>query len=178
MTPLLLLAEEHGHEDWLLNPHGFGLVFWTGIVFALVAVLLYKLAWGPLLKALADREEAISGSIRDAQAIREEAAALKRKYEDELEHVRRDAEAIIEEGRADKARIVSEAHAVATQEAADIRARADRDIGLAKQKALADVKVHATKLGVQIASKVIAAEVDAGKHKAIIDEVIASYERG
>ncbi|RMG08306.1 MAG: ATP synthase F0 subunit B [Planctomycetota bacterium] len=174
MDPLIL-AE--GSTPALLDPH-HGLVFWTAVCFALVALLLYKVAWGPLLTALEERENSISGAIDEAQSIRAEAEEIKARYEEQLEHARQDAQAIINEGEADKQRILQEARSKASREASEIRARAEREIELAKQKALAELKDSARDLAMAIASKVIAAEVDAKKHSAIIDEVIASYERG
>ncbi len=177
MNLILLAAEGGDHPAWYLDPHGFGLVFWTGIVFALVALLLYKTAWGPVLQALDAREEAIGGSIASAEALKREAAEVKARYEEQLEKVRQEAQAIINEGEADKRRIIQEAQARANQEAAEIRARAERDITLAKTKALAELKQTSVTLAMAIAEKVIAAEVDAKKHKAVVDEVVAAYER-
>lgn len=177
MNLFLLAAEGGDHPVWYLDPHGFGLVFWTGIVFALVALLLYKTAWGPVLQALDAREEAIGGAIASAEALKREAAEVKARYEEQLEKVRQEAQAIINEGEADKRRIIQEAQARANQEAAEIRARAERDITLAKTKALAELKQTSVTLAMAIAEKVIATEVDANKHKAVVDEVVAAYER-
>jgi len=175
ILPLLLAAAEGTHT--LLDPHGFGLVFWTGIIFACVALILYRVAWAPMLEALRNREEAIAGSIAAAQRTRAEAEQLKQRYEDHLETARQEAQAIINEGEADKKRIVSEATAVAVREAGEIKARAERDIQLAKGKALAEVKAEATTLGLAIAERVLRAEIDAQKHKSLMDQVIASYGR-
>lgn len=175
MNFLLLLAEGNAHGiQKLLDPH-HGLIFWTACSFALTAIVLYKFAWGPILTALTDREAAIVGAIEEAQATKVEAEDTKARYEAQLENIRQDAQSIIDEGNADKARIISAAHAQATKEAAEIRARAEREIDLAKVKALAEVKDHARTLGIAIAEKVIVAEVDAAKHASIVDAVIANY---
>ena len=93
------------------------------------------------------------------------------------EAARQDAQSIIEEGQEDKKRIVEEARTVATTEAADIKTRAEREIVLAKRKALAEVKDEAAKLGMLIAERVVGAEVDAAKHQELVASVIASYEK-
>lgn len=177
----LLLAAEggggHSVPTDIFSPE-FGLVFWTGVIFACVALILYKAAWGPLLEALDRREEAITGAIRDAEAIKGDAEAVRARYEDKLEGIRQEAQAIIDEGNEDKKRIIAEAHTKATQEADEIRARVQRDIALAKTKALAEVKKDAVNLGMAIAEKVLAAEIDAKKHQQIVDDVLAAYEKG
>lgn len=174
----LLAAGDGHHAPPLLDPHGFGLIFWTGLIVGLVMIALYKLAWGPLLEALDKREQAIAGAIEEAAQTKREAEAVKQRYEDQLEQVRQEAQKIIDEGEADKKRILADARAKATQEADEIKARAERDISLAKNKALGEVKQSAAVLAMAIAEKVIQAEVDQGKHSQIVDEVLAAYERG
>ena len=43
----------------LLTP-AFGTVFWATLAFLTVLFILRKIAWGPILKALNDREENIA----------------------------------------------------------------------------------------------------------------------
>lgn len=174
---LLQLASGEGTPP-ILDPHKWGLVFWTGLIFAFVALLLYKLAWGPLLAALDEREKKISGAIDEAQSIKAEAEKTRQKYEDQMEKARAAAQEIIDEGEADKKRIIAEARTKAVTEADEIKARAERDISLAKNKALAEVKDSATELGMAIASKVIQAEIDAKKHKAVVGDVLDAFEKG
>lgn len=173
----LFLAAEGGHGAWWLDPHGIGLAFWTAVTFALVALILYRKAWGPLLVALDARERGIVGQKEEAERIRREAEEVRRRYEEQLEGIRREAQQIINEGESDKKRIIDEAHARAAAEAQLIRERADRDIVLAKEKALAELKAEAIDLGMTVAERVIGAEVDAARHKGIIDEVLTAYER-
>lgn len=180
MNFFLLLAESGGHAEhhWWLDPHGAGLVVWTGATFAVVLMVLYKLAWGPFTDALDKREEAIAGQVEASRKLRAEAEALKQQYESQLEGVRQEAQQIIDEGEADRKRIVQDAQAKAGAEAQAIRDRAEREIDLAKQKALAEVRRDAVHVGMAIAERVIDAEVDAGRHQKIVDDVLASYERG
>lgn len=176
MTSLLLFAAGGGTHP-LLDPHSWGLVFWTALIFGIVGVILYQFAWGPVLQALQDREAAITGRIEEAKQQLVEAERLKADYEARLEKARQEAESIIKEGETDKQRIVSEAHGKATKEASDIRKRADRDIVLAKTKALSEIKDQASSLGMAIAEQVLQAEIDPSRHQKIIDDVVATYER-
>ncbi|MDC3378983.1 F0F1 ATP synthase subunit B [Planctomycetota bacterium] len=177
MNLILILAEGNA-DSWLLDPHKGGLTFWTAITFAIVVVILYRVAWGPLLKALQDREASIEGAVKEAEETRLAAEKVREEYEAKLEGIRQDAQAIINEGEADKKRIIAEAHTRAEKEAQEIKARAERDVHLARDKALSEVKATAGQLGMLIAAKVLAAEVDAAKHKTVIDGVLASYEAG
>ena len=177
MNALLLQLASGDGKDVLLDPHRFGLVFWTGLVFATVSLLLYKMAWGPLLIALDEREKKISGAIDEAQSIKAEAEAEKKRFEDKMETARQAAQEIINEGESDKKRILADARAQAVTVADEIKARAERDIHLAKNKALAEVRESATDLGMAIASKVIQAEITGSKHEAVVKDVLDAFEK-
>ena len=43
-----------------------GLIFWTLVTFILVALLLRRVAWGPILKVVDEREKTIAASIESA----------------------------------------------------------------------------------------------------------------
>ena len=63
-------------EPNILEPQ-FPLAFWTLIVFLLLMFVLWRFAWGPLSKALHDREHYMEDSLRQAEHARvgERAAA-------------------------------------------------------------------------------------------------------
>ena len=57
----------------LLTP-AFGTVVWATIAFLVVMFLLRKMAWGPILAALKEREESIAGALSQADKARAEMA--------------------------------------------------------------------------------------------------------
>ena len=61
----------------LLNT-ALGTVFWSTISFLVVLVLMRRLAWGPILQGLKDREEEIDGALNKAKEARAEIENLKR----------------------------------------------------------------------------------------------------
>ena len=65
-------------DNPLLRPDP-GLFIWTIITFLVLVTILAKFAWGPLLKALDSRQEAIRKSLDDAQAAKQELERLDRK---------------------------------------------------------------------------------------------------
>ena len=56
-----------------VNP---GLTLWTLVTFLIVAFILRKAAWGPMMSFIHDREKAIEDSIEAAKREREEAQRL------------------------------------------------------------------------------------------------------
>ena len=61
-----------------------GSVLYTLVTFLLLLIILWKFAWGPIVKGLESREEKIHGAIEQAQRDREEAAKLLKDYEEKL----------------------------------------------------------------------------------------------
>ena len=64
---ILLLSGGDGHEKPSLLSVNPGLIIWTIIIFVLLLLLLWKVAWGPLIKALHNREETIKTSLENAE---------------------------------------------------------------------------------------------------------------
>ena len=61
-----------------------GLIFWTLVTFVLVALLLRRVAWGPILKVVDEREKAIAASIESAKRERAEAEQLLAEQKDAI----------------------------------------------------------------------------------------------
>ena len=59
----------------LVTP-GIGLIFWTSIVFILLIFLLKKFAWGPILKAVDDRNNSINEALSSAEKAKSEMERL------------------------------------------------------------------------------------------------------
>lgn len=183
---LFFLAEEHaaagghgaGHgSDALLDPHSWGLVFWSAITFGVVLFILRKAAWGPILEGLEKREKTIADAIAAAQRDRVEAAKALEEHRKKLEQVRNEAQAILNETAADSKRMMEESAAKAAAEAEATKQRALRDIELAKAKAVDDLRKQTVELALGLSEKVIGAEIDRGKQKRLVDEFLTSYEK-
>ena len=70
-----------------------GLFIWTIATFLVLLTLLAKFAWGPLLQALAAREETIRKSLADAEKARQELERLNQESEAIIRQARVEAEA-------------------------------------------------------------------------------------
>ena len=60
-----------------------GLVFWTLITFVCLAFLLRWKAWGPILRAVDEREKSIREAVEGAKRDREEAQRLMDEHRDD-----------------------------------------------------------------------------------------------
>ncbi|HIB77130.1 MAG TPA: F0F1 ATP synthase subunit B [Flavobacteriales bacterium] len=157
----------------LLTP-AFGTVFWATLSFLMVLFILRKLAWGPILKALADREESISNALLSADRAREEMADLNSDNERLLQEARVSRDQMMKESRDMANKIVSDAKARAKAEASKEVDAARVAIQTERKSAVAELKAEVAKLSVDIAEKLIRDELsDLDKQKTLVDKLIS-----
>lgn len=155
----------------LLAPNA-GLIFWTFVIFSILLWLLSKYAWGPVTKALADREQTIDASIRRA----EDALAEARQLQADNDAARRAAEA-------DARRLLSEANEAAdrtraarldelNQELATRRAQADAELDRQKTSLREELRAEVAILAVQAAEKVLRQNLDGEANRRLVDDFI------
>lgn len=133
----------------------YGTIFWMLIIFGIAAFVLKKFAWGPILKALKDREESISNALNSAEKARKEVAGLKASNEQIIAEARREKDIILKEAREIKEKIVADAKRQASQEAQKSLELAKQQIEAEKTAAINDIKVQVAELSVKIAEKII-----------------------
>lgn len=142
----------------LLTPE-FGLFFWSLIAFVLVAIILKKYAWGPILGLLNERETKIAESIASAEKIQNEMADLKADNERLLNDAREERSAMLKEANDMKNKIIEDARTQAREDAAKIVKDAKVQINNQKNAALMEVKNEIGLLAVEVAEKVLQQEL-------------------
>ncbi len=150
---------------------------WTIFIFAALVGLLWKFAWGPLMKALEEREARIAKRISDADARLKAAEERVAEYERKIAGAKEEAAGIIAEGKRDVEKVAEEIRAAAQAEAARSLERAKREIQLAKEAAIHELRERMVGLVAQAASQVIRREVKADDHRRFIEESIAEVEK-
>ena len=71
----------------LITP-SVGTIFWGTIVFAILMILLAKLAWKPMLTAVKEREQSIADSLELADKTKHEMQQLQAQNENLLKEAR------------------------------------------------------------------------------------------
>jgi len=136
-----------------------GLVFWTSLTFILLLIVLRKVAWKPILRALKVREEYIMFSLRDADLAREELASITVKKKEIIDEGRRERDRIIHEAREIKDEIVREAKESAQTEAARIIKQTHEQMEREKKEAILAIRQQISLLSLDIASKILREEL-------------------
>ncbi|MBI3110056.1 MAG: F0F1 ATP synthase subunit B [Ignavibacteriales bacterium] len=152
-----------------INP---GLMVWTIVTFILLAFVLGKYAWKPLLKSLHDREDAIRDALDQSEKARAEAAELLRQNEKNMARADEEYQKALREGKALaeklKEEIVTKARQQAQQELQHAKEEIQRDIEAAKQQ----LRNEVADLAIKAAEKILDENLDPAKQKKLVDSVL------
>ena len=150
-----------------------GLMIWTAVSFIILLVLLWKVAYKPITKALKKREDSIRDSLEEAKNTRESAEALLNDYKNQLAQAREEAHKILSEGKTLGENIKKEIIQKAHDESNQIVKRAQEEIEFQKEKALMELKERIADLSITAASKVIEKSLDKKDHEQLLEEYIS-----
>jgi len=142
----------------LVTP-GIGLIFWMTLTFILLLVILKKFAWKPIMQALKEREQGISSSLAMAKQTKAEMKQLQADNEKLLVQARIEREAILNDANKVKDQIINDAKTKAQSEADRIVEAARLNIESEKRAALTEIKTQVAELSIEIAEKVLGAEL-------------------
>ncbi len=153
-----------------------GLYIWTIATFLVLAGLLAKFAWRPLILALDARQDAIRKSLDEAKQAKQELERLHAESARILAQARTEAEAILTATRSDANLFREELRQKARAEAATIVANAERQIELETSKALQQIRQEAVDLSISIASKLLQRNVSKDDNLRLIEDTFKHIE--
>ena len=158
-----------------INP---GLIIWTIITFVIVLAILRATAWKPLLGALTAREEKIRLSLAEAQNAQQQAQALLEENRKQLALAEEQSQRIIREGRDLGERLKAEILEKANASARSAVEQAREEIQREKESALTQLRSEVADLAIQAAGKILDANLDTAKQRALVDAVIRDINKG
>ena len=148
----------------LLTP-AWGTVIWASIAFIVVLILLKKMAWGPILSALKEREESIAGALGEAEKARAEMASLSSENDRLLQEARNERDRVLREAREMADGMIAEAkgkaHAAAQRELEAVQ----EAIQLERKSAIAGLKAEVAKLSVDIAERILREQLSTNENQ-------------
>ena len=173
------VAEDAGHGQPDLNPLDWktDLALGTGAVFVVLLFVLGKFAWGPIADGLDKREQRIAGEIAAAEKANTDARALLADYQRKLASADAEIRQLIDQAKHEAEQAGQQIVARARGEAEAERRRAVADIELATAGALQDLARQSATLAVQLAGKIVRAELTPADHSTLIDEAVAEFAR-
>jgi F-type H+-transporting ATPase subunit b len=158
-----------------INP---GLILWTILTFAIVLVILRRTAWKPLLTALKEREDSIRTSLHDAEEARNQAQKLLDENKKLMASAEEQSQRIIKEGRAMADRLKAEILEKANTSSQQMVMQAREEIQREKESALTQLRSEVADLAITAAGKILDANLDPAKQRAIVDAAIRDINKG
>ena len=161
----------------LIEEFSFGLFVWQTLLFVGLLFLLAKFAWKPILSAVEERENTIKDALDSAEKAKADMEAVQADNKRILKEARAEREALIAEAKKTSTQMINEAKEAAQVEADKISSAAQASIEQEKNAAINEIKNQVASLSVEIAQKVLQAElVDEKKQQALVEKLVNDIE--
>jgi F-type H+-transporting ATPase subunit b len=158
-----------------INP---GLTLWTAITFLVLLGVLYKFAWGPIVKMLDDRARTIHEAIDAAKKERAEAEKMLGEQKESLARATREAAELAKRNQQEVETLRQELTARARKEADELVASARRQIVEEKSKAVSELRGMAADLAIDAASRLVKASLDEKTQRALVEDYLKQLPAG
>ncbi len=172
--PVMLAWVSEGGEGLdVLDPHQIGATFWTWVIFLIALPFMWKFVFGPISKALYERDLRAEEAIQRAEEAKSAAVAAQKEVESQLQEARREAQAQVREAKERAEKQYDELMAKAREESAKERQRAAAEIEAEKQKAMSELRDHVVDLTLGATTKLLGREVKGKDQERLVRDFVA-----
>ncbi len=170
----VILGAGGGEEKYgLVLPVQWETMIWAWVIFALLFLVLRKLAWKPLLAAVEAREKRIADSLAKAEEVARASAEIARKQEAALAEAHAKAKAVLDEARVHAEEFRKRELEKARQESEGFLERAKKEIALEENRARDALRREVVDLTVQAASQVLGRAVTGADDRRLADQAVS-----
>lgn len=160
---ILAAADPHAAGEAISLPQQFGIdlpyLIAQIVSFSIVAYLLYRFAFKPVLATLDERQTKIEDGLRFADEMKVKLADAEAQHAASLKEAAIEAQKIIHEARDMGKEMIEKQTGEAAERAEQIIAKAEQAIELERKKMLADVQDEIARLVVLTTSRVLSREL-------------------
>ncbi len=153
-----------------------GVNLWTALITLLNTLTVIfvgtKFLFKPVMKMIQDRQKEIDDMYLEADASKEQAAALESEYKQKLSVAQETSDRMIKEAVTRAQGREEEIIRQASMEAAAIKERASADIAQEKKKAINEAKDEISDMAMAIAEKIVGRELNDKDQSALVDSFI------
>ncbi len=163
------------HEDEAPNPMKAEptLALWTLVLFIALFAVLTKFAWKPLMHALHEREKHLEHVLHETERARNESEMLLSEHRKQMAHAADEVRSLLERARQDGQMTAEQIVKAAQAEAEGAKQRATRDIGAARDQALAELWEKTADMAVSVAGRVLSKELTEADHRRLIAAAVS-----
>jgi F-type H+-transporting ATPase subunit b len=169
-------SEGGGGAKALMEPH-IGTIFWTLVTFLVLAFLLGKVAWKPLLGALDARERSIEDSLNQAQNEREEAGKLLEEHKALIAQAHRERAEALNKAEQEAERLKSGIMDEARDQREKLLAQSREQVQAGLRQAQAELKGFAVDLAIQAATKLLTKNLDDATQRKLVEDHLNDLEQ-
>ena len=155
----------------LLNPE-IGTILWTIITFVLLATVLGRYGWKPLIQTLNERERTIKDSLEQAQRARDESEKTLARNREILANARRETTAIIEQGKREAEAVRNEMLAQSRKEAQELVEQGKRQVQYEQKQAMEALRKQVADIAIQAAERLLSRTLDDRKQRELVEEYV------
>jgi F-type H+-transporting ATPase subunit b len=169
-------ASGGGGGSSLIEPN-VGTIFWTVVTFVILAFLLGRYAWKPLLGALQERERSIQESIDQARGNREQAEKLLDEQRQLLDQARRERAEAVAAGQRDAEKVKAEILEEAREQREKLLNQTQAQVEAGLRQARSELRGIAADLALRAAEKLLVKNLDDASQRKLVEDYLADLER-
>jgi F-type H+-transporting ATPase subunit b len=144
--------------------------------FALLAVLLYLVAYKPILRMLDERSARIKKGLEDAEAASRRAAEMEQEFDQRMAEARREGQEIIAQATQISEKARQDILDKAREEARVQIDKAKDEIARERELAMAELRQQVAELSLAISEKVIGEALDDRSQRRLIADFLEQTE--
>lgn len=175
-------ADAHGGHPTYIGPldlaakENMAAAFWSLGIFLVLFFVLWKFAWGPIVKGLQGREDRINESLKRAEELEKATRELTERHREAMAKAQQEAQQVVAEARAQAQKAAADVAEKAHAEIDASRERFQREMALEAAKVKAEIRREAVELTLAAASRVIGKSLSGADHSRLADEALRDAE--
>ena len=174
MSGVIQVALSSGLGDYIfgLDPQLLVDSAITILAMFFVFLLLSNLLFNPARNLMEKRQEGIREQMETAAREKQDAIQFKAEYDEKIKNVQKETDEILSEARKKALKKESVMLEEAREEAAQIVARANREVELEKSKVKDEMKQEIINVATAMAGKIVASSLDESKQSQLLADTL------
>ena len=174
MSGVIQVALSSGLGDYIfgLDPQLLVDSAITILAMFFVFLLLSYLLFNPARNLMEKRQEGIREQMETAAREKQDAIQFKAEYDEKIKNVQKETDEILSEARKKALKKESVMLEEAREEAAQIVARANREVELEKSKVKDEIKQEIINVATAMAGKIVASSLDESKQSQLLADTL------
>lgn len=140
--------------------------------FLIVLVVLWRFAYKPIMKKLAEREQLIAKSVHDAEAMEKRMAAFEVEHQQMLATARKEAQDIVTQAMAQSEERRVEMIEAAKREVERVIAKGKQQLVTDREEMLRDVRKEIVDIAMKAAARILHEGVTEKKSQSLAEEIV------